>query len=459
MSQLPIDRDVIERYNVPTPRYTSYPTALQFAPIEDHARIAATLARREREGHPLSLYLHLPFCASLCWYCGCATVISNNVDHKRRYMDLLRKELAQRVPDGSERPVVQVHLGGGTPTAMEPAELERLGHAIWARFVRAPNAEVSVEVDPRRTTAAHLDSLLVGLGVNRLSLGVQDVNPEVQEAIHRIQPFAMTAQLAHQARERGITALNLDLIYGLPRQTPERWQRTLDAALSLEPGRLALYSYAHVPWMKPAQKNLERFGLPGAQEKLDLMLQAQEVLTQAGYVHIGLDHFARPDDPLALAVADGTLQRNFQGYSTHAGADVLAFGITAISHIDDIYMQTYKEIDTWSEALERGEQTIERGVFVSEDDQRRRHIIMRLMCQRGLDLGVLERELGVSVREIYARELEALGELEADGLLAWEGDRMRLTAMGIILMRTVAARFDAYWRPGEQAVRRHAAAV
>lgn len=461
MSTPLIDRRVIERYNVPTPRYTSYPTALQLAPIEDPHVLDQLLERADHSKAPRSLYFHLPFCASLCWYCGCATVISDNPTKKLRYMDLLLRELEQRAPVGAgERLVSQVHLGGGTPTAMEPVELERLGRAIWARFTRAADAEISVEVDPRRTTAAHLDSMIEGLGVNRLSLGVQDVNPEVQEAIHRVQPFEMTAALARQARERGVDALNLDLIYGLPRQTPERWQRTLDAALSLSPGRLALYSYAHVPWMKPAQLHLERAGLPGVQEKLELMLQAQEAMERAGYVYIGLDHFARADDALAVAQREGTLQRNFQGYSTNAGADVWAFGMTSISQIGHAYVQNYKEIEPWERAVLSGRSTAERAMFLSEDDQRRRHIIQRLMCEAGLSLTALSEELGVSVREVYAAELEALGALEADGLLWWEGEELRLTATGRVLMRTVAARFDAYWRPAEQgSVRRHAAAV
>jgi oxygen-independent coproporphyrinogen III oxidase len=453
-----IDREVVSRYDVPTPRYTSYPTALQFASLNDMFCLDEAIAQTNAVTRPVSLYFHLPFCASLCWYCGCATVISDNADKKERYTGLLLREFAQRsAAIHADRPVVQVHLGGGTPTAMSPEQLERLGRAVWSRLRPAPDAEISVEVDPRRTTAAHLDSLIAGLGVNRLSFGVQDVNPEVQEAIHRVQPWEMTAGLAKQAHERGIDALNLDLIYGLPRQTPERWQHTLEAALSLEPGRLALYSYAHVPWMKPAQMNLERAGLPGAEEKLALMLQAQEVLQRAGYVHIGLDHFARPDDALALAQRDGSLQRNFQGYSTRAGADVWAFGMTAISQIGDRYIQRYKDLTRWEQAVERGESTLERGVRLSQDDIRRRHIIMELMCRSGLDLEQVGQALGVQMRAEYARELEQLSVLEADGLLEWEGERMRLTPTGRVLMRTVASRFDAYWSPGGAG--RHASAV
>lgn len=453
-----IDREVVARYDVPTPRYTSYPTALQFAPLDEMFGLDEAIARTDEVTRPVSLYFHLPFCASLCWYCGCATVISDSADKKERYTSLLIREFKQRsAAINAARPVVQVHLGGGTPTAMSPEQLERLGRAVWSRLRPAPDAEISVEVDPRRTTAAHLDSLIAGLGVNRLSFGVQDVNLEVQEAIHRVQPWEMTAGLASAARERGIEALNLDLIYGLPLQTPARWQRTLELSLSLSPGRLALYSYAHVPWMKPAQQHLERAGLPGAEEKLALMLQAQEFLQREGYIHIGLDHFARPDDALALAQRDGSLQRNFQGYSTRAGADVWAFGMTAISQIGDLYVQSYKELGRWEQAVELGRSTLERGVKLSADDVRRRSIIMMLMCRSGLDLDQLGEELGVEMRVEYARELAQLDMLAADGLLEWEGDRMRLTPTGRVLMRTVASRFDAYWSPGGAG--RHARAV
>jgi oxygen-independent coproporphyrinogen-3 oxidase len=454
----PLDLDLIRRYSGPAPRYTSYPPATQFHPDVAALDLNARLAEDNTlEAGPLSLYVHLPFCESLCWYCGCNTVITRRHGAADGYLDLLSRELdltVARMRPG--RSVVQLHLGGGTPTFLSPEQLRRLTRLLRARFVFAEDAEISVEVDPRRLSEEHV-AALQDLGVNRASLGVQDTDPRVQRAIHRIQPHERNRQAVTWLRAAGVTSINLDLIHGLPLQTTETFARTLDDVLELTPERLSVFSYAHVPWMKPAQRIFEqRDQLPAPEEKLAMFALAHERLTAAGYLDIGLDHFARPTDELAIALADGTLHRNFQGYTTRAGASLYGFGVSSISQTANSYRQNHKTLGAWRDALHTGQLPVERGLWLTPEDQRRRELVMDIMCRRFLDFADLHRRLGVDVADRYRTELDSLSDLQADGIVVRDHSGLRVTPRGTPLLRVVASRFDPTF---QAAARRHAQAV
>jgi oxygen-independent coproporphyrinogen-3 oxidase len=438
--------ELVRKYNIPGPRYTSYPTAPQFSADVDRAALGDEIDRdNANPASPLSLYFHLPFCETLCWYCGCNTIITRRRGCADDYVELLERELDLLAPLlNRDRPVTQLHFGGGTPTFLPPAQIDRLAAAIHRHFRFAPEAENSVEIDPRRLTLDHV-SAFRRLGCNRASLGVQDTNPQVQIAIHRWQPLAQTAQAVEWLRAEGYRSVSFDLIYGLPLQTPETFARTIDDVLTLAPDRLAVFSYAHVPWIKPAQKIFEqRDQLPGSEEKLAMLMVAITKLTEAGYVHIGMDHFARPDDELARAHAEGTLYRNFQGYSTRAGASLHGFGVSSISQTDGSFRQNHKELDAYVAAIEARTLPTERGYLLTDEDKRRRAIISDLMCRGGLNYADLSRRLGVDFASAYAPEIASLAELEADGLLVRHADRVAITDLGQLFLRIIAMRFDAY---------------
>ena len=438
--------ELVRKYNIPGPRYTSYPTAPQFSKAVDREALLREIAEDNRDGtRPLSLYFHLPFCESLCWYCGCNTVITRRHSSAGEYVDLLCRELAITQPLlNPARPVTQLHFGGGTPTFLPPAEIDRLGRAIHSVFTFAPDAEISVEIDPRRLTKEHVEAYR-RLGCNRASLGVQDTNPQVQLAIHRWQPLAQTAQAITWLREAGYQSISVDLIYGLPLQTPESFAQTLEEIIELKPDRLAVFSYAHVPWLKPAQKIFDdRAQLPGTEAKLAMLTTATHALTAAGYVHIGMDHFARPDDELAIAHDEGTLYRNFQGYTTRAGASLYGFGMSSISQTDGSFRQNHKELDDYAAAVNRNELPVERGCLLGEDDRNRRAVIMDIMCRKQVNYSDLARRLQVDVAQIYAPEIASLADLEADGLLRRQPGGFVITPLGELFRRVVAMRFDAY---------------
>jgi oxygen-independent coproporphyrinogen-3 oxidase len=444
--------ELVRKYNIPGPRYTSYPTAPQFSESIDRAALLTEVARDNQDAtSPLSLYFHVPFCETLCWYCGCTTVITKRLSSAGEYVGWLEKELALTAPLlNTARPVTQLHFGGGTPTFLPPAEIDRLAAAIHRHFKFSPDSENSVEIDPRRLTKEHVQAFR-RLGCNRASLGVQDTNPEVQLAVHRWQPLAQTAQAIAWLREAGFQSVSLDLIYGLPLQTPESFTKTLDEIIALNPDRLAVFSYAHVPWIKPAQKIFDdRQQLPTTEAKLTMLMTAVARLTAAGYVQIGMDHFARPDDELAVAFADGTLHRNFQGYTTRAGASLYGFGMSSISETDGAFRQNHKELPDYIAALEANRLPIERGYLLSPDDRRRRAIISDIMCGRGLDFAGLSRRLKLDFAATYATELTGLADLAADGLLVRYADRVEITELGRLFLRIIAMRFDAHLttRPG-----------
>lgn len=435
--------DLIKKYNVPGPRYTSYPTAVEFDHI-DPVSLTGYLSERNQSPRDVSIYIHLPFCASLCWYCGCTTVITKKKSEAERYLDYLEKEI--RSVAGllhEQHRVMQVHYGGGTPTFLTPDQLRRLGRMLHYYLNIDLSAEFGVELDPRTFTREHLEAL-VESGMNRASIGFQDVNPEVQEAIHRIQPMEMVQDCMNALREAGIKSVNLDVIYGLPLQTRERFARTLEAIKTLDADRVAIYSYAHVPWVKPSQKLLERNRMPNADEKMELLTDAISYMEEIGMQHIGMDHFAKPDDELSKALEEGSLQRNFQGYSTMHGLDLYGLGMSSISSVGEYYFQSEKELDKWSEAIEsRGNAWI-KGLRLNREDLMRRDIIMRLMCSRSLSFSEIWDTWHVNVKEYFRAELAQLKPLEEDGFL-------NLTSRGIIIhprgrsfLRNIAMVFDAY---------------
>lgn len=437
-----VDLDLVRKYGVAGPRYTSYPPATHFTDTVGEAQLLPLIELNNATTRPLSLYFHLPFCQTLCWFCGCTTVITTRQDQSAPYLDHLDREMDwMRQHLNPAREVTQVHLGGGTPTFMTPDELRRLGESIRRRFRFASEVEGGVEVDPRRLTRDHIQALAEA-GFNRGSLGVQDHNPEVQAAVHRIQPREQTQAAIDWMREAGFRSINIDLIYGLPLQTRDAFERTLDEVLAMHPDRFAVFSYAHVPWMKPAQKIFTEQRLPAPETKLQLLKLTIEKLTGAGYAYIGMDHFARADDELTVAQREGTLRRNFQGYSTRGEADIYSFGMSSISQTPDAYWQNRKELPDYYAAVQAGRWPVARGYLMTSEDKLRRETIMRLMCDLGFDFARMSELLGVDFSKHFAAELKSLDDLEADGLVETTPAGLRVTPVGRLLIRNIAMRFD-----------------
>lgn len=443
MTMLKVDLELVKKYNVAGPRYTSYPPATKFTESLKWPELAERILENNRTDRDLSLYFHIPFCETLCWYCGCTTVITLNHDQGQTYNNYLEKEVHQMSTlMNPRRKVVQLHWGGGSPTFLHPDQIRRLGEIIHRHFTFGPDLEAGVEIDPRRLTRDHIVALRE-IGFNRASLGVQDFDPKVQEAVHRIQPREMTEQVLGWVRELGFTSVNFDLIYGLPNQTVESFNRTLDIVLTLQPDRLAVFSYAHVPWVKPAQKILEHKVLPSPEVKLELLKTVIERLTDnQRYIYIGMDHFARPGDELAMAQKRKQLQRNFQGYSTHGGADIYAFGMSSISQIPDAYWQNEKDLPKYYAALNSGQVPLARGYVVTDEDKLRRETIMRVMCDLSLDYAAMSQRLGVNFANHFERELDALVGFEADGLVRRSSGGMEVTDTGRLFIRNIAMTFD-----------------
>jgi oxygen-independent coproporphyrinogen-3 oxidase len=436
--------ELVARYRTRAPRYTSYPTAPHFHPI-DAGEVTAALGRCAEE---VAVYVHVPFCRTLCHYCGCHVEIKGSRrDLGAPYVDTLLAELDLRLAamPGGHR-LDQLSVGGGTPTFLWPADMQRLAEGIATRLPRTAGADVSVEIDPRTVDDAYL-GVLVDAGFNRFSFGVQDLDPEVLEAVNRHQTEAQVRACVEGVRRRGAFDLNLDLMYGLPLQTPERFQRTLDLVAELAPSRVALFLYAHVPWMKPAQKLLDRHGLPDGDVRTELFGRAVSTLEAAGYRRIGMDHFARPGDELLQAQDAGTLQRNFMGYTTRAGLDLLPLGVSSIGLFGDVYAQTFKDRDSWSRRVAAGELPTERGHRLTEEDRQRRRVIMELFCNFQVTLDAAEQAA-------LAPELARLAPLQEDGLVELAGPHLRITELGRHFVRNVCATFDAFLEP-EAADRRY----
>ncbi len=443
-----VSLQLLRRYNVQGPRYTSYPTAPMWGENFGADAYQAILAESAAAANPapLSLYFHLPFCEKLCFFCGC-TVVITGTHHvaEDSYLDLVEKEIdwvARAAGAERGRKVVQIHWGGGTPTYFPPPLLERLGRTIRERFDVAPDAELGVEVDPRVTTPAHLEAL-AGLGFNRLSMGVQDFDPRVQQAINRIQPFEATRDLVRSARALGFPSVNIDLIYGLPYQTPSGFSTTIDRVLEIDPDRLAVYSYANVPWMKKHQSLLEPH-LPDEAGKFEIFRTALDRFTDAGYEYIGMDHFARPDDELSRARRDRTLHRNFQGYTTKAGTDLLGFGMSAIGSVGRQYVQNRRELAEYRAAVGAAGAATFRGARLSGDDELRRDVIQSLLCHGVVVKAEIEDRYGIRFDEMFASALEALAPAVADGLVTLAPGEIRATALGRVFLRNLAMPFDAY---------------
>ncbi len=443
MGKLEVDLDLVAKYNVPGPRYTSYPPAPRFSRDVTWEALLGHIRRNNESERDLSLYFHLPFCQSLCWFCGCTTVITRQQSQSATYLEYLRKELALMAPLlNPRRQVVQLHFGGGSPTFLLPDEIRALGGMIQSQFQMNGAVEAGVEIDPRGVTRDHIQALREA-GFNRASMGVQDHNPVVQKAVHRVQPKELNFQVVDWIREAGFVSLNIDLIYGLPFQTVESFEKTLNEILELKPDRLVTFSYAHVPWLKPAQKILSK-SMPSADVKLQLLKFTIEKLTSEGFAYIGMDHFARETDELAAAQRQKTLQRNFQGYSTHGGADIYAFGMSSISQTDAVYWQNRKELPEYYGILDQGHSPQIKGYILTDDDKIRRQTIMRLMCDLSLDFTAMSNLLHVDFARYFTRELAGLADLEADGLVRRTTAGLEVTTVGRLLIRNIAMRFDAY---------------
>lgn len=429
------------------PRYTSYPTADRFRATEDPAGYLAALdACRADSPAPLSLYLHIPFCENICYYCGCNKIITKDHARSARYVDYMAREMAMVAGRlGERRAVMQSHWGGGTPTFLDPDEMRRVMAALTTHFHLLPDGEHSIEIDPRRVDDARM-TLLAELGFNRISLGVQDFDPEVQRAIHREQSYEETRDVVLAARRLGFRSVSVDLIYGLPHQTTARFAATIDRTLTLRPDRLSVYSYAHLPHVFKPQRRIDAAALPPVGEKLDILVSTIERLTAAGYVYIGMDHFALPDDDLAVAQREGRLQRNFQGYATHAGHDQLGFGVSAIGAVAGHYVQDARTTDAYYAALDEGRLPVARGFGMSADDHLRKSIIGALMCNGVLEIGAVEAQHGIDFAATFAAELAELDALAAEGLLRREARRIEITPLGRLLVRRVAMVFDRYLR-------------
>lgn len=442
--QAVFDREIITRYDGQGPRYTSYPTADRFTPDFSElqyrralqARAPGTLAKR------LSLYFHLPFCNTVCFYCACNKVVTKDRARADRYLDCLIREMEMQVALLPHRPKVwQLHFGGGTPTFLSDQQLERLMLAVSRLFDLQPGGEYSIEIDPRKVGRETIE-LLARLGFNRMSVGIQDFNPDVQQAVNRIQSEDETRRVIEFARQAGFRSISVDLIYGLPLQTPATVRETLARVLALRPDRIALYNYAHLPERFMPQRRIHAAELPEAATKLTILENGIEQIQAAGYAFIGMDHFALPDDDLAVAQRRGRLHRNFQGYSTHADCDLMAFGVSSIGKIGATYSQNVKVLEEYESLLEAGHLPVERGIALSKDDLLRRSVIQSLMCQFDLSFQPVEITYLIDFPSYFAIELQELATFVADGLLTIDEDGIHVEPRGRLLIRSIAMVFD-----------------
>ena len=446
--ELVFNPELIRRFDINGPRYTSYPTADRFNEAFDAHALSTWLAKRATDGtgKPLSLYFHIPFCNTICYYCACNKIITKDHSLSAKYLDYLDREMALQVASlGKARQVTQLHLGGGTPTFLSHEELHQLMASVHQYFELVPDGEYSIEVDPRKVDFDTVD-LLAKLGFNRMSVGVQDFAEDVQVATNRVQSFDETRQVMEAARSTGFSSLSMDLIYGLPKQNVTSFDRTLEKVLELSPDRISLYSYAHLPGLFMPQRRIEESELPTADVKLQILQLAIRRLTEAGYVYIGMDHFAKPDDELAVAQRQGRLHRNFQGYSTQAECDMLAFGVSSIAKVGPVYAQNHKTLETYYGALDRNELPVLRGIELTADDLLRRSIIQALMCHFTLSTESIQAAHSIDFKEYFAEELTDLREMETAGLVRVEDGSINVLPAGRLLVRAVAMVFDRYLR-------------
>ena len=445
-----VTTDMLQKYDVSGPRYTSYPTADRF--VEAFTEDAYKLALEQRSvagaALPLSIYVHIPFCESLCFFCACNKIVTKHHERSAEYLRYLNREIDLHMEHlgtkkGSVQAISQLHLGGGTPTFFSDDELTELMNMLKRNFVFSPNGEYSIEVDPRTVNEQRLKHL-AELGFNRLSFGVQDFDPEVQKAVHRIQPAEQVFSLVEAARRLKFDSINVDLIYGLPMQTPESFTRTLNQIVELKPNRIALYGYAHLPERFKPQRRISEYELPAAQDKIAMLSNALKTFIEAGYVYVGMDHFALPDDDLAIAKRQGRLHRNFQGYSTQPDCDLISLGVSAIGRVGATYSQNAKTIEEYYDYLNQGRFPVVRGLALSRDDLIRRAVIMAIMCQGALQYESIELAYMIDFKTYFANELALLKEQQAIGMVELEDSGLQVTDTGWFFVRAIAMLFDKY---------------
>jgi len=456
--QVEFNTDLIKRYDVAGPRYTSYPTAVQFIEGFDANvyRRFTTASNNELIPKPLSLYVHLPFCRSLCYYCGCTKKVTRHEEQGVRYLELLDREIEmQGKLFDNDREVLQLHFGGGTPTFHTDEQMAALMTQLGRHFSLSADdsREFSIEVDPRTVGHDRLEKL-AEMGFNRISLGVQDIDPKVQEAVNRIQDPKATLDMVEDSRKLGFNSVSIDLIYGLPLQTSESFSETIDTVVKAKPDRLAVYNYAHLPHIFRAQRMINSADIPSPETKLELMELTIRKLTESGYVYIGMDHFALPDDELTIAQKEGHLQRNFQGYSTRSQCDLVGLGVSAIGKVGDCYAQNQKDIPSWQSAVADGRLPIWRGVCLTTEDRLRRGIIESIMCHGEVRYEEFESNFEIDFNDHFALELGNLEQLEKDGLLVMEEDGFKSTPAGRLLLRSIAMSFDEYLQPQQSSAPR-----
>ncbi len=452
---LVFDPKLIRRFDINGPRYTSYPTADRFVEAFDARALKDWLANRAVGGvvRPLSLYFHIPFCNTVCYYCACNKIITKDHGRSAKYLSYLDREMELQVQHlGGSRQVTQLHLGGGTPTFLSHDELRQLMDSVRSRFTLVPNGEYSIEVDPRKVDFDTV-KLLADLGFNRMSVGVQDFDPDVQASVNRVQSIEETKLVMDAARETGFKSISMDLIYGLPKQNVISFNRTLEQVLQLSPDRISLYSYAHLPGLFKPQRRINIVELPSADAKLQILQLAIRRLTESGYVYIGMDHFAKPDDELTVAQRQGRLHRNFQGYSTQAECDLLAFGVSSIGKIGPVYSQNVKTLDEYYDALDRNELPVLRGVELTADDLLRRAVIQALMCHFELSIESIEIAHLINFKDYFAEELADLREMASAGLLSIDDEWITVEPAGRLLVRGIAMVFDRYIRADRERAR------
>lgn len=439
--------DIINRFDISGPRYTSYPTADRFVEAFDDEQYKQALTGRSVGGValPLSIYVHIPFCESLCFYCACNKIITKRHERGTEYLQYLRKEIDLHVATiGAGHAISQLHLGGGSPTFLNDDELTELMKMLRENFLLVPGGEYSIEIDPRTVDEERL-AHFAQLGFNRLSFGVQDFDADVQKAVHRIQPVDEVFNLVDEARRLGFDSINVDLIYGLPKQTPESFARTISQVSKLiKPDRIALYAYAHLPERFKPQRHIDAADLPSAQEKVTMLSNAMDAFLASGYVYIGMDHFALPNDELAVAKRQGRLHRNFQGYSTQPECDLISLGVSAIGRVGATYSQNAKTVEEYYGYLDQGRFPVVRGLALSHDDLVRRAVIMALMCQGRLQYESIESSYLIDFKTYFSKELDALQSLVSDGLVEVEDNAIQVTSLGWFFVRGIAMLFDRY---------------
>ncbi len=440
------DLDLINRYNKSGPRYTSYPTALELHEGFGDLEYRQQIAKSNAAGGPLSLYFHIPFCDTVCFYCACNKIITKNRAHAVPYLDSLVSEIAMQGDlFDKNRLVNQLHWGGGTPTFLNFEQMKRLMDATRQHFSLRDDdqGEYSIEVDPRETNDQTIAQLRQ-LGFNRISLGLQDFDPAVQKAVNRLQSKEQTFAVLEAARKEGFRSTNVDLIYGLPLQTEQTFASTLDQVLEYSPDRFSIFNYAHMPSKFKTQRQINEADMPTPALRLEILQMVGKKLTDAGYVYIGMDHFAKPDDELAIAQREGKLYRNFQGYSTHSDCDLVGMGVTSIGRVGDAYLQNYKELDEYNQAIAEGKLPVFRGVALDEDDKLRRAVITYLICHFELSFKTIETEFNINFAEYFAPELENLAVMQNDGLLRLDQNGIQVEAAGRLLIRNICMVFDKY---------------